>query len=128
MELLIKGAVICIVTSLLALLLKKNTPELSLLLTLAVVAAVMTAAFSLYEEISTVWELILDRTGLERELFSPLVKIIAISLITRLGSDVCQDGGQKALASTLELVGTGCALAAAAPLLGRAMEILLRLG
>ena len=128
MELVVKAVVICIVVSLTAALLEKDTPQLGLLLVLAAIAVVMTFALSFYEEVRATAESLLEQSGLDRELFRPILKIIAISMIARLGGDLCKDSGQGTLASLLELVGTVCALIAAQPLLLRALEILLGLG
>ena len=128
MELVVKAVVICIVVSLTAALLEKDTPQLGLLLVLAAIAVVMTFALSFYEEVQATAESLLAQSGLDRELFRPILKIIAISMIARLGGDLCKDSGQGTLASLLELVGTVCALIAAQPLLLRALEILLGLG
>lgn len=115
------------VVSLMALLLKRNTPELALLLTLAAVTAVMAGAVSFYETAERCWELLVQYIPVERSLLSPLLKILAISAVTRLGSDVCQDSGQKTLSAVLDMTGTLCALGAAVPLLERAMGILVEL-
>ncbi len=128
MELVVKAVVICIVVSLTAALLEKDTPQLGLLLVLAAIAVVMTFALSFYEEVQATAESLLAQSGLDGELFRPILKIIAISMIARLGGDLCKDSGQGTLASLLELVGTVCALIAAQPLLLRALEILLGLG
>ena len=128
MELVVKAVVICIVVSLTAALLEKDTPRLGLLLVLAAIAVVMTFALSFYEEVRATAESLLEQSGLDGELFRPILKIIAISMIARLGGDLCKDSGQGTLASLLELVGTVCALIAAQPLLLRALEILLGLG
>ena len=128
MELVVKAVVICIVVSLTAALLEKDTPQLGLLLVLAAIAVVMTFALSFYEEVQATAESLLEQSGLDGELFRPILKIIAISMIARLGGDLCKDSGQGTLASLLELVGTVCALIAAQPLLLRALEILLGLG
>ena len=128
MELVVKAVVICIVVSLTAALLEKDTPQLGLLLVLAAIAVVMLFALSFYEEVQATAESLLAQSGLDGELFRPILKIIAISMIARLGGDLCKDSGQGTLASLLELVGTVCALIAAQPLLLRALEILLGLG
>ena len=128
MEILIKAAAICIVSSLLALVLQRNTPEIALLLSLAAVAAVMGWAFSLVSEIGQLWQVLLERTNLDGVLFVPLGKIIAISILTRLAGDICRDSGQKALSSAVELTGTLGALVAAVPLVKEAMNLLMRLG
>ena len=126
MLLIMKVAAICIVVALVALLLERNTPEMSLLLLLAATTAVMVLAMSAGQDAVRLIQTVLDRAGLDSTVFSPILKILAISLITRLGGDLCRDSGKKSLASILELSGTICALTAAAPLLYQAMEVLTR--
>lgn len=128
MELIAKVTVICIVVTLLAQLLEKNTPEMALLLTLAAVAAVMGFALSWFQELQALLTDLLEQAGLMPELFAPVLKIIAISLVSRVGGDVCRDGGQKALGSIVDVAGTVCALLAAEPLLRRALVLLMQLG
>jgi len=108
--------------------LKRNTPELALLLILAVVGAVMAGTFSLYGELVLFWHEMIGQTGLDSALFSPLIKIMAISLVTRIGSDICQDSGQKTLSFLMELTGTLCSLGAATPLLKKVVSVLLKVG
>ena len=128
MEWIIKIAVICMVTALTAVLLERDTPELALLLTLGAVVVVMAFALSFYGEVEALLEELLDRSGLGGDLFLPLLKIIAISLVARLGSDICRDGGKKALASVVDIAGTFCALIAASPLLREVLALLSGLG
>lgn len=128
MELVVKAAVICVVVALTAVLLQRDTPEMSLLLVLAAIAAVMTFALGFYHDLREMALTLLAETGLDGTLFLPILKIIAISLISRLGGDVCKDSGQSALASLVDMAGTVCALLAAQPLLYRALEILVDLG
>jgi len=128
MDLLIKGTVICVVATMLVSVLKRNTPELALLLILAVVGAVMAGTFSLYGELVLFWHEMIGQTGLDSALFSPLIKIMAISLVTRIGSDICQDSGQKTLSFLMELTGTLCSLGAATPLLKKVVSVLLKVG
>ena len=128
MELVVKAAVICVVVALTAVLLQRDTPEMSLLLVLSAIAVVMTFALSFYQDLRQMALLLLEETGLDGTLFLPILKIIAISLIAKLGGDVCKDSGQGALASLVDMAGTVCALLAAQPLLHQALEILVDLG
>ena len=128
MELVVKAAVICVVVALTAVLLQRDTPEMSLLLVLAAIAAVMTFALGFYHDLREMALTLLAETGLDGTLFLPILKIIAISLVTRLGGDVCRDGGQKALASAMDVAGALCALLAARPLLTEALDVLVQLG
>ena len=128
MELVAKVTVICLVVSLTALLLERNTPELGLLLTLGAIAVVMGFALSYYRDVRAVVEELLVRAGLDGEVFLPILKIVAISLVARLGGDVCRDSGQKALGAVIDTAGTVCALLAAEPLLRGALSLLTQLG
>ena len=123
-----KVTVICIVVTLTALLLERDTPELGLLLILGTIAVVMGFALSYYRDIQDMVELLLGRAGLEGRLFAPILKIIAISVVTKLGGDVCRDSGQKALGTVIDLAGTFCSLLAAEPLLQGALSLLTQLG
>ena len=127
MELIVKVAVICIVVALTALLLQRDTPEIGLLLTLSAVVVVMLFALSFYEEAAELMDALLEESGLSGTLFFPILKIIAISLVTKLGGDVCKDSGQSALADLVDLAGTFCALLAAEPLFREALSLLTEL-
>ena len=128
MELVAKVTVICVVVTLTALLLERDTPELGLLVTLGAIAVVMGFALSSYRDVREMVETLLVRAGVDGELFVPILKIIAISLVARLGSDVCRDSGQKALGSVVDLAGTVCSLLAAEPLLRTALSLLTKWG
>lgn len=128
MELIAKVTVICIVVALTALLLERDTPELGLLLTLGAIAVVMGFALSYYREIQEMVETLLGQAGLDGALFLPILKIIAISMVTKLGGDVCRDSGQKALSAVIDLAGTFCSLLAAEPLLRTALSMLTQMG
>ena len=123
MELTFQAAALCVTAALGAVFLKRGTPELGLLLSLAAAGAVLGLLLSRGREAAGLLDRLLEGTELDRELFAPLVKIVGISLVSRLGADLCRDGGQSALASLVELCGTCCALLAAAPLLTAAVRL-----
>ena len=123
MELAVKAAAICIVAALCVSFLKRSTPELGLLLSLAAAIVVLGCILTYAEGAAAILDELLGQTGLDRELFTPLFKIIGISLVSRLGTDLCKDAGQGTLASLVELSGTLCALLAAAPLLAAAAKV-----
>ena len=67
------------------------------------------------------------RSGLPEALFAPLYKILAITLGVRVGSGLCRDAGEQALASVVETAGAVCALLTALPLLRSVLSMLLEL-
>ena len=89
---------LCVVCLAPVLLLKKKTPELAPLLTL----------------------------GAEGVHLKVLLRTVGAAMVTRLGADLCRDGGSQALATVVELTGGAAALLIAMPLLEAVVD--LRLG
>ena len=56
-----------------------------------------------------------------------MYKTVGISLVVKVGGDLCRDAGGASLASVVETAGTVCALLAAMPLLRRVLELLMEL-
>ena len=102
MEQVIQVTGLCVVGALLALVVKRGSPETALLL--AVGAAVVVA---------------LALAGVVKELLAFLGELG--------GGNLCRDAGESALASVVETAGTLCALLAALPLLRAVLDMLLEL-
>ena len=124
MELVIQAAGICVITALLGLVLRRGSPEVTLLLALAAAAAVLLALGGSLRELLAFLISLTEQTGVSPSLFYPLYKITGIALVVKVGGSLCRDAGESALASVLELVGTVCALLAALPLLRAVLELI----
>ena len=117
MEIIIKAVVIAICGAVLTLLLRRTTPEFSLLLALAACAVVLTMALTLYRSVSEVLDLISLNATLSSVFVAPVIKCVGIGITARLGSDLCKDSGQAALASSVEICGAVCAIYVSLPLI-----------
>lgn len=113
----VTAAVLCAV-------LRKNTPELALLLGVAagagmlfLVADALSGAMEVLEELSAL-------TGVEDELLRPVVKVVALSLLTRITAEVCRSTGEGGIAAFVEAGGTVLALGVSLPLV-RAVVMLM---
>lgn len=127
MELSIQAAVLCVTAALLALVVRRGSPEAALLLPLgAAVVVLLALAESLTALMDFLGQLV-EESGLSRELFIPLYKTIGIALVVKLGSSLCRDAGESALSSVVETAGAVCALIAALPLLRAVLALLLEL-
>lgn len=118
---------ICMVAALLALTIRKGSPEISLLLSLAAVTVVLLSLAAILETLVSFLEELGEQSGLPAGLFVPLYKTVGIALIVNVGGNLCRDAGESAVASALETAGAICALLAALPLLRTALELLLEL-
>ena len=99
MDLMVKVAAGAITAAVLGVVLRKNTPELALLLALAaglwmvaLVADGLGAVVALMEELTSL-------AGLSEELLEPVVKTVALSILTRLTAEVCKSAGEGGVAA-----------------------------
>lgn len=122
---LLKLAALCAVCILPVVLLRKQTPEQALLLTIAILAVAAARCVSLALPLMEELRALFDRAGIEPLYLSILLRTLAAALATRLCADLCKDGGSQALASAVETSGAVAALAIAMPLLKAVVELLL---
>ena len=113
---IMKLAAICLLGAGLSVVLRKNTPELALVLVIAVVAAAFFFLAGMLEEVFAFVERLLSLGGLSVQLFAPLIKTVAIAMVSRSGAEVCRDAGAGAIGYMLESAGAIGAIIAAIPL------------
>ena len=127
MELSIQAAGLCVAAALLALVVRRGSPESALLLTLGAALVVLLALAESLEALMDFLGRLVEESGLSRELFVPLYKTVGIALVVKLGGGLCRDAGESALSSVVETAGAVCALVAALPLLRAVLALLLEL-
>lgn len=124
MDMEIKVAAVCLLGAVLALLLKKTSPDMALLLTVAVCTVVLAVLVQGLETVVDFLRQLLERGGLSEELFTPLLKTVGIALVSRTGGALCRDAGQGAMAGLVELSGAFSAILVSLPLFRAAWQML----
>lgn len=119
-----KAALAGVLAALLGLVIKRNQPELALLLALSALLAILAGALSLWGELRAFMTELTEGTALNEALLSPLVKCLALSVTARLAADVCKDAGSAALASAVELVGAAAGVVVSLPLLRAVLQMI----
>ena len=127
MEIIFRAAAVAVIGSVLALLLKKNTPELSLMTALATGLAVVWLTISLCSGITEVLSRALEISGTSAVYVEPVMKCVGIGLVSNLTGQVCRDAQQGTAASAVELCGVFCALYVALPLVESLLAVVERL-
>lgn len=124
MELMVKVAAVAITAAVLGAVLRKNTPELALVLglcaglwMLGAVADGLGAVVALMKELAFT-------AGLSEELLQPVVKTVALSILTRVTAEICRAAGEGGIAAFVETAGTVLAIVVALPLV-RAVTMLM---
>lgn len=109
-------------------LIRGKSPALALAVSLAAVLSLLGLALP---GLRTLWQSaggLLAQAGLERELFLPVVKVLAITQVTHISAELCRDAGEKAVAAKLELCGAAASLLCVLPLAEQALALLGALG
>ena len=127
MEMVAQVTALCVVGALLALVLKKGSPEMGLLLTLGTAAAVLLFLVGAMEELVSFLKELGTQSGISGDLFVPVYKTVGIALVVKVGGSLCRDAGESALAAVVETAGAVCALLVALPLLRAVLTLLLEL-
>ena len=104
--------------------LKRNTPELAPLLVLtagawmlALVAGGLGAVIALMDELA-------QQAGLSDALLEPVVKTVALSILTKLTVEICRGAGESGVAAFVETAGSVLALLVALPLVRAVAQLM----
>lgn len=117
MELIFKAAAVALVSVAVGLLIKRTNPEMSLAVGACTVAMIALAAMSFAGEMKSFIKTVKTIAGTSDVLIAPVLKCVAIAVVTKLTSELCRDSSQGASAAAVELAGTVCAMSVAMPLI-----------
>jgi len=108
----------------LALVIKKDSPVLAFLLTLAAGIVLIYHAIQPAEHLILWLRQTFTQSGMEEMLYIPVLKTMIIAVTVRIVSALCKDAGQSALAVKIEIIGAATALALSLPLLEQVLQLL----
>lgn len=117
-------AALAVMTTVLGAVLRRHTPELAVLLALAAGLWMLTVTANALSGVVELLQELTELTGVEEELLHPVVKTVALSLITRITAEVCRGAGEGGIAAFVETAGTVLALGVSLPMI-RAVMILM---
>lgn len=124
MEAMAKLAAVGVTAVVLSAVLKKNTPELALLLALAAGLWMLAqAAAGLGAAVAQMRELA-GQAGVSEVLLEPVVKTVALSILTKLTAEICRSAGEGGVAAFVETAGVALALLAALPLVRAVAQLM----
>lgn len=117
MELILKAAALALTAALIGIVLRRTNPEMTLLLSICTVVLIMGAALGFAKSFTELAQTVQRIFGVSETMIKPVIKCVAVAIITKMTSDLCKDSSQAAAASAVELAGTVCALCIIMPLL-----------
>lgn len=103
---------------------RKQAPEIALVLTLCAAVAVLVAVSGELGLIVGYIQRLAQAGGISQELIAPVMKTTGIAMLCKFTADFCRDAKENGLASAVELAGTVLGLVAAMPLLQGVLSLL----
>lgn len=106
---------------------KKQAPDMALVVTLCTVAVILGTALAALEPVRALMDSLGERAGLSAAVLAPVVKTVGIALLTRVCAELCRDAGESGIAAAAEIAGGACALLTCLPLFQAVLELILEL-
>ncbi len=122
-----KIAVLAAAAVLCGLTVKKQAPELAVVLGFAAAAAILSRASGSLHQVRTLLDELGSLSGLPPAVIAPVIKTAGIGILTRLTASFCRDAGESGVASAVELAGSIIALAVTIPLLNMVLDLIMGL-
>ena len=124
METMLQVAAVGITAAVLGAVLRRQTPELTLLLALAAGVWMLYAVADGFRVTAAVMAELAELAGLSDELLVPVVKVASLSILTRLTVEMCRSAGESGVAAFVETAGMILSFVASVPLV-RAVTVLM---
>ncbi len=124
MDTIAKTAAVCVSAALLAVVIKKDSPAMALLLTLGAACFAAYFAVTALKDVTAAAAELATGAGMDGPVLSAVLKTAGIGITAAFASDVCEEAGMKAASSAVDLAGGAAAVAAAFPLVKTVVTML----
>lgn len=124
MEEFIKIVVLGLVGMIFALLIGDKSPIFATCIVIITSICMFMISFSLLTELIEQITIIAEKSGLDTSIFSPVLKVCAISIIVKISSELCKDAGYSAIASKIQFAGSIISIIVIFPIFTRIINII----
>ena len=124
---IIQISVIGIIGMVLSLILKKEIPSISILISVAVGVVIFIGILPKIEAVVQMLYKIISKSDINIEYIDVVLKIIGIAYISQFAAQICSDAGEGSIASKIELAGKVIIMVMSAPILMGLIEMILEI-
>lgn len=117
MEIIIKISVFAVIVSILSILLKKNSPDISFMLVIVACSIMIYFVSQLLGNVIDFFKNIAQVSGVPSAVPAVMLKTAGIAIIAKFGADMCRDAGHQSSAAAVEFAGSVVAIYVAIPLM-----------
>jgi stage III sporulation protein AD len=102
---LLKVVILGVIISILSVLLKQVKPEYSVVTIIVGSLILIFYILNSFQGLFTNFATLIDKTGIDRELFVTMLKIIGVGYLVEFSASICNDSGNSAIANKVVLAG-----------------------
>lgn len=124
---IIKVAAAAIIAAVCAMVVRKQAPEIGLLLAVCAGVLILLYCSGALTAVVEFMDKLMESGGLSPAVLSPVIKVTGIAVVTRLAADFCRDAKEGALAAVVETAGSVLAMLAVLPLMSAVLELMTEL-
>jgi len=112
-----------IIAAVLAVTVKQHSPQIGLIIGIAASVLIFLMILPRFSAAVGILQNIANNTGIDLSYVGLVLKIIGIAYIAELGSQLCADAGETAIASKIELAGKVLIILVSAPIMLSLVEV-----
>lgn len=127
MEEIIKIVGIGLIALVIAIILKQYRPEYAIYVSIVAGILILVFIMSKITGIINLLKSISDKTYINKQFLSILLKITGIAIITEFAVGICTDAGEKAIASKIEIGSKVIIIAMSIPIISSLLELIIEI-
>lgn len=112
-----KIAALAVAAALCAVVVRKQAPEISIVLVLLGAALILGLSLTAIVGVKSMMDDLREVAGLSPAVVAPVVKTVGVAILTKFAAEICKDAKESGLAAFVETAGAAAALFLAVPLL-----------
>lgn len=103
---------------------KQQRPEIALIISIAAGIMIIIVALTKISGIVTLLEELVQKSGINKDFLTIILKVTGIAYIIEFGKNICIDAGQSAIATKLEMAGKVIIVVLSLPMLSSLITLL----
>ena len=116
-----------ILASLMVVILKENSKEVSIVLVIASSIVLLLASINYLTPIVSMVENIVSKTSIDSSYIIVILKVTGIAYLIEFGKDICIDAGQNSIANKMEIAGKIIIASLSVPVITSVFEVMEKL-
>ena len=127
MDLFIKCVIIAVLTAISSALLKRYLPEVSIAVLIIACVMLIVSLGGLLGSVIDFISTLSEKAGIDSELLTPVFKVSAIAILSKIACDICNEVGASALITVIELCASTVSIILSMPLFNAVIGLITRM-